>query len=80
MYALITYEDGTELEVDDFAGWAAEIIGNPSASEDDLVALANYVLDIAEEIVSVNIDGDIITFTNDEHYRDGWDSVSTEEV
>lgn len=78
MKAIITYEDGTELEVDEFAPWAAEVIGNPSASEEDLVDLANYVLDISEDIESVEMDGEVIVL-GAQHYRDGWDSVSTDD-
>ena len=78
MNAIIRYEDGEELEVDDFASWAADIVGRPSASEDDLVDLANYVLDISEDIYGVELDGDVIVL-GASHYRDGWDSISTEE-
>jgi hypothetical protein len=76
--AIITYEDGTELEVEDFAPWAADTLDSNYATEEDLVALAHQVLDAVNEVYVIGLDDGTIC-ERDEGYRLGWDSISSED-
>lgn len=74
MKATIHYDSLPELEVDDFAEWAEESFSVLDSFDlEDLDNVAARLVIETDGIVSIELEG------GEDHYRDGWDSSSTDE-